>query len=153
MKNGTDTDRENVETSRVADDFVVSKSGTKSHLYAGKLVLSYPVWKGELEAGTEMTFVNRNNTYWIDKALIANTDADITENNIAAFAEYSCDFAVPLSVCVMSIHFWNTMMPTHKLKNLQTQKLIICIALWTNGSQRPPIRYRWARCRRPCLTV
>ena len=92
MKNGTDTDRENVERSKVQDDFVVSKSGTRSRLYATKLVLSYPVWKGELEAGTEMTFVNRNNTYWIDKALIANTDADITENNIAAFAEYSCDF-------------------------------------------------------------
>ena len=92
MKNGTDTDRENVEQSQVQDDFVVSKSGTKSHLYAGKLVLSYPIWKGQLEAGTEMTFVNRNNTYWIDKALIANTDADITENNIAAFAEFGCDF-------------------------------------------------------------
>ena len=117
MRNGTDTDRENVEQSKVQDDFVLSKSGTKSHLYAGKLVLSYPVWKGQLEAGTEMTFVNRNNTYWIDKAaikreesqaglsfpereqarpevkaLIANTDADITENNIAVFAEYGCDF-------------------------------------------------------------
>ena len=92
MRNGTDTDRENVEQSRVADDFVVSKSGTRSRLYATKLVLSYPVWKGELEAGTEMTFVNRNNTYWIDKAIIANSDADITENNVAAFAEYSCDF-------------------------------------------------------------
>ena len=92
MRNGTDTDRENVEQSRVADDFVVSKSGTRSRLNATKLVLSYPVWKGELEAGTEMTFVNRNNTYWIDKAIIANSDADITENNVAAFAEYSCDF-------------------------------------------------------------
>ena len=92
MRNGTDTDRENVEQSRVADDFVVSKSGTRSRLYATKLVLSYPVWKGELEAGTEMTFVNRNNTYWIDKAIIANSDADITENNVAVFAEYSCDF-------------------------------------------------------------
>ena len=92
MKNGTDTDRENVEQSKVQDDFVVSKSGTRSRLYATKLVLSYPVWKGELEAGTEMTFVNRNNTYWIDKAIIANSDADITENNVAAFAEYSCDF-------------------------------------------------------------
>lgn len=92
MRNGTDTDRENVEQSRVADDFVVSKSGTRSRLNATKLVLSYPVWKGQLEAGTEMTFVNRNNTYWIDKAMIANSDADITENNIAAFAEYSCDF-------------------------------------------------------------
>ena len=92
MSNGTDTDRENIEQSKVQDDFVLSKSGTKSHLYATKLVLSYPVWKGELEAGTEMTFMNRNNTYWIDKTLIANTNADITENNIAAFAEYGCDF-------------------------------------------------------------
>ena len=92
MRNGTDTDRENVEQSRVADDFVVSKSGTRSRLYAGKLVLSYPAWKGELEVGTEMTFVNRNNTYWIDKAIIANSDAEITENNVAVFAEYSCDF-------------------------------------------------------------
>ena len=92
MKNGTDTDRENVEQSKVQDDFVVSKSGTRSRLFAGKLVLSYPVWKGEMAAGTEMTFVNRDNTYWIDKAIIANSDADITENNVAAFAEYSCDF-------------------------------------------------------------
>jgi hypothetical protein len=92
MRNGTDTDRENVEQSRVQDDYVRSTSGTRSHLYATKLVLSYPIWKGALEAGTEMTFVNRNNTYWIDKSMIANSDADITENNIAAFAEYSCDF-------------------------------------------------------------
>ena len=92
MRSGTDTDRENIEQSRVQDDFVLSKSGTKSHLYAGKLVLSYPIWKGELETGTEMTFVNRNNTYWIDKSQIANSDVDITENNVAAFAEYSCDF-------------------------------------------------------------
>ena len=92
MRNGTDTDRENVEQSKMQDDFVVSKSGTRSRLYAGKLVLSYPAWKGELEAGTEMTFVNRNNTYWIDKAIIANSDAEITENNVAAFVEYNYDF-------------------------------------------------------------
>ena len=92
MRNGTDTDRENVEQSKVQDDFVVSKSGTRSRLYASKLVLSYPVWKGEMAAGTEMTFVNRNNTYWIDKAIIANSDAEITENNVTVFVEYSCDF-------------------------------------------------------------
>ena len=92
MRNGTDTDRENVEQSKVQDDFVVSKSDTRSRLFASKLVLSYPVWKGEMAAGTEMTFVNRNNTYWIDKAIIANSDAEITENNVAVFAEYSCDF-------------------------------------------------------------
>ena len=92
MKDGTDTDRENVELSNIQNDFVRSMSGTDSRMYAAKLVLSYPIWKGSLDAGTEMTFVKRNNTYWIDKATITNTDADIKENNIAAFAEYGCDF-------------------------------------------------------------
>jgi hypothetical protein len=85
------TDRKNVELSLVNDDFVSSGSGTESRLYATKLVLSYPIWKGTLEAGTEMTFARRHNTYWIDKPSIADTDADITEDNIALFAEYGID--------------------------------------------------------------
>ena len=92
MTGGVDTDRQNVELSKIDNDFVLSKSGSDSRLYATKLVLSYPLWKGEIEAGTEMTFAKRYNTYWIDKTTIANTDADITENNIAAFADYNCDF-------------------------------------------------------------
>ena len=92
MTGGTDTDRENNEQSQMNDDFVLSKSGTDSRLYATKLVLSYPLWKGTVEAGTEMTFAKRHNTYWIDKGTIANTDADIRENNVAAFAEYGRDF-------------------------------------------------------------
>ena len=86
------TDRENVENSLVNDDYVLSGSGTESRLYATKLVLSYPVWKGVLEVGTEMTFARRHNTYWIDKPSIADTDADITEDNIATFVEYGADF-------------------------------------------------------------
>ena len=86
------TKRENVEQSLVQDDFVLSSSGAESRLYATKLVFSYPIWKGALEAGTEMTFARRHNTYWIDKPTIADTDADITEDNIAAFVEYGADF-------------------------------------------------------------
>lgn len=86
------TDRENVENSLVNDDFVLSGSGSESRLYATKLVLLYPVWKGVLEAGTEMTFARSHNTYWIDKPSIADTDADITEDNIATFVEYGADF-------------------------------------------------------------
>ena len=92
LNTATNTDRENVEQSLIEDDFVRSRSGAESRLYASKLVLSYPVWKGSIEAGTEMTFAKRHNTYWIDKQSIANTDADIKENNIAAFAQYACDF-------------------------------------------------------------
>ena len=92
LNTATNTDRENVEQSLIEDDFVRSRSGAESRLYASKLVLSYPVWKGSIEAGTEMTFAQRHNTYWIDKQTIANTDADIMENNIAAFTQYACDF-------------------------------------------------------------
>lgn len=92
MSSGTDTDRENVEKSPLSSELVKSASGTRSHLYATKLVLSYPVWKGSFEVGTEMTFVKRHSTYWIDKPTIPNTDADIKEDNLAAFAQYSVDF-------------------------------------------------------------
>jgi len=93
------TDRVNREVLRSATltnpdavDYVNSASNANSHLFATKLVLSYPLWRGTVEAGTEMTFLKRHNTYTIDKASIKNTDAEISENTIAGFAEYSCDF-------------------------------------------------------------
>lgn len=92
MNSEINTDRENIENGLTDNDLIRSKSGTKSHLYATKLVLSYPIWKGSLELGTEMTFAKRHNTYWIDKPSIPNTDADIKENNLAAFVEYGCIF-------------------------------------------------------------
>ena len=92
MNTEINTNRENRETSLVENDFVRSTSGAKSHLYATKLILSHPVWKGEMQVGTEMTFAKRHNTYWIDKLTIAPSDADIQENCMAAFAEYGCDF-------------------------------------------------------------
>lgn len=92
MTTGTDTKRENTEESTIDDDFVKSETSTHSRLFASKMVLSYPVWKGTLETGAEISLVNRYNTYWIDKSSIANTDADIKENTIAAFAEYGLDF-------------------------------------------------------------
>ena len=92
MSTATNTSRNNVEKSLINDDFVLSESGTNSRLFAGKLVLSYPLWKGELKAGSEVTLVKRHNTYSIDKSAIANTDDDIKENTYAAFAEYAADF-------------------------------------------------------------
>lgn len=91
MNSEINTDRVNREQTTKEQEMVFSNSGTNSKLYASKLVLSYPVWKGTMEAGSEMTFAKRHNTYSIDKSSIDNTDADIHENNIAAFAQYSCD--------------------------------------------------------------
>ena len=92
MTTATNTSRNNVEKSNIKDDYVLSESGTNSRLFASKLVLSYPFWKGTLSAGGEMTFVKRHNTYWIEKENINDADADITENSFAGFAEYSADF-------------------------------------------------------------
>ncbi|MBO4664932.1 MAG: TonB-dependent receptor family protein [Bacteroidaceae bacterium] len=91
MKADDKTDRVNTERGLNATDIIKSGSSAESDLYATKLILSYPVWKGEVEVGTEMSFVRRHTAYNVDKANIADSDADIKEDNVAAFVEYSCD--------------------------------------------------------------
>lgn len=91
MKKEDNTSRTNVETSEMENDIVASTSGAKSTLWAGKLVLAYPLGRGELRAGSEMSFVDRHNSYWIDKDNIDNSDADICENSYAAFADFAVD--------------------------------------------------------------
>ncbi len=71
---------------------VNSESNTADHMVAEKLVLSYPVWKGKLSIGNEMTFVNRNASYYISGTAIPATDSKTKEQNIAAFIDY--DFSL-----------------------------------------------------------
>lgn len=63
---------------------------TSNRMYAGKLILSYPVWKGQLQAGTEMTFVSRKNAYTVLELPLPNSDSDVQEDNVAAFVQYGC---------------------------------------------------------------
>lgn len=63
---------------------------TSNSMYAGKLVLGYPIWKGNLQVGTEMTFVSRKNRYQMTGLALPNSDSHVTEDNVAAFAQYSC---------------------------------------------------------------
>lgn len=92
LNSANNTSRENLEQSWLQTNTVRSSSGAESRLYASKLVFSYPMWKGNIDAGVEMSLAQRHNTYWIDMVTIANSDANIREDNIAAFAEYSRDF-------------------------------------------------------------
>ena len=66
-------------------------SHTSSRLWATKLVLSYPVWKGQLQAGTEMSFVKRQSRTSITNYPLPSTDADVKENNVAAFVVYNAN--------------------------------------------------------------
>ena len=67
-----------------------SESRTSNYMIADKLVLSYPVWKGVFNVGTEMSFVTRKSKYNIEGIDLPTTSSKVQENNIAAFAEYAC---------------------------------------------------------------
>ena len=74
------------------NDFVsnyATENATANQMYAGKLVLSYPIWKGQLQAGTEMTFVTRKNTYSTQGLTLPASDSKVEDDNIAAFVEYA----------------------------------------------------------------
>ena len=66
---------------------------TTSRLAAAKFVLTYPVWKGQLEAGTEVTSVERGSSYSITNYPLPSSDNKVNENNISAFVSYG--FGLP----------------------------------------------------------
>ena len=71
------------------DAQIQSESENSSRLYAAKAVLSYPVWIGQLQAGTEETFSRRNDIYHISGVDIPASQARVKENNYAGFASYA----------------------------------------------------------------
>jgi len=73
----------------------ISKLSQEQHvsadMLAGKLVLSYPIWKGQLEVGSEMSFVKRTNDYNITGYNLPTTQSDVKEKNLAGFVSYGCN--------------------------------------------------------------
>ncbi|MBO6254803.1 MAG: TonB-dependent receptor family protein, partial [Bacteroidaceae bacterium] len=59
-----------------------------SHLYAAKAIVSYPVWKGQLQVGTEESFSRRNDNYAITGVDIPASKAEVKEDIYAGFANY-----------------------------------------------------------------
>ena len=70
------------------DRDVTTHSERRSHMLAGKLVLTYPVLRGELTAGTEMTHSNSHGIYNNIEQIVRSSDDEIKESNMAGFAEY-----------------------------------------------------------------
>ena len=82
------------ETSSLTHDAdIQSVSSNSGRLYAAKLVLSYPIWKGQLQIGTEESFSRRSDVYSISGIDIPASQARVKENNYAGFASYG--FQVP----------------------------------------------------------
>ena len=60
----------------------------KNTMAAGKLILTYPVWKGELSVGSEATSTQSHGNNYNQENIIPEADIEMKEKNIACFAEY-----------------------------------------------------------------
>lgn len=90
---GTDDSSKSVsmETSDMTHNAAIQSGSTNAgRMYAAKAVLSYSVWKGQLQAGTEETFSRRRDNYSVDGIDIPASKATVKEDNIAGFASYGC---------------------------------------------------------------
>ena len=80
------------ESSQNDPAFIENLSDGVARMSAGKLVLSYPIWKGQFKIGTEETYVSAKQKYNSTKTEIPSSKAKIAENNISGFAEYAIPF-------------------------------------------------------------
>ena len=83
-----DSNTQMKESSWISPAELSSEQNSTARMTAGKLVFSYPIWKGKLQFGVEETYVYAAQTYAITFTGIPATDGSLTENNIAGFAEY-----------------------------------------------------------------
>ncbi|MCQ2075565.1 MAG: outer membrane beta-barrel protein [Bacteroidaceae bacterium] len=72
---------------------MATATSTTSSMIADKLIFTYPIWKGLLSLGEEISVVSRKSKYAVENLPISNTDSKVKEDNISAFAEYA--FALP----------------------------------------------------------
>ena len=65
-----------------------SSNRQNSDMWAGKLVVNIPLWKGNMSVGTEMSKTDSHGTFLNEEQLVPSTKTDIHERNIAGFAQY-----------------------------------------------------------------
>ena len=65
-----------------------SNAENRNRMLAAKLVLSYPVWKGELSVGSETTSTHSDGMSENLEGWVPASKTHIKENNLAGFAEY-----------------------------------------------------------------
>ena len=72
-----------------------SSTNSGNNFWATKLILSYPVWKGNLSLGGEYSYNHRTDAYSFtatDYVPVKTTDTKINEKSSAAFLEYGRSF-------------------------------------------------------------
>lgn len=75
------------------DNAVNTKTNTKNELFASKLTLSLPLWKGRLSFGGEYSNTNRNSSYDVQPVgLLDKQDNRIKEGMASVFCDYARKF-------------------------------------------------------------
>lgn len=75
------------------DKAVHTKTNTKNELFASKLTLTLPVWKGQLSFGGEYSNTNRNSSYDVQPmGLLDKQDNRIKEGMASVFCDYTRKF-------------------------------------------------------------
>ena len=67
---------------------VHSSNRQNSDMWAGKLVVNIPLWKGNMSVGTELSKTDSHGTFLNEEQLVPSTETDIHERNVAGFAQY-----------------------------------------------------------------
>lgn len=80
-----------------------SEAKAKASMYAAKLVLTHPVWKGSLQGGVEETYLWGDQQYSINKAEIPAADGENKENTIAGFLQYG--FTLPFGQLTAGLRY------------------------------------------------
>ena len=75
-------------SNELGDRTITTVNQEKRTMAAGKLILTYPVWKGELSFGSEATSTKSHGNNYNQENIIPAADNEMKEKNIAGFAEY-----------------------------------------------------------------
>lgn len=84
--------QENSDSYQTKNRTVTTDSKVNSSLYAVKGLLSYPVWKGLVSAGSEYTHTERRNLFLNKEGILSNSNNKVKEHTLSLFAEYNFKF-------------------------------------------------------------
>ena len=90
--NTVDNKTYNEQSSLQEDRIITTSNLIGNRLYASKLVLTYPVFKGSLSAGTEYTYTFRNDDYINPEGYMNSSYTSLQEDNVNAFLEFTYPF-------------------------------------------------------------
>ncbi|MBP5508058.1 MAG: outer membrane beta-barrel protein [Prevotella sp.] len=75
-------------SAELGDRTITTLNNEERRMVAGKLVLTYPIWKGVLSGGSEATSTKSYGHNFNEENIIPEADNEMRERNIAGFAEY-----------------------------------------------------------------